>query len=60
MIKRYLLYHLRWQASTVVMYPVMLLLSSLLPGIFWKLVTANAVGAAVFYIVDKRIFKEVE
>lgn len=58
MFRRYMVYHLRWQASTVVMAPVMWLLDSLLPGVTLKLIVANACGAAVFYVVDRRIFRK--
>lgn len=56
MVKRYLLYHLRWQASAVIMAPVMWALEAAIPSNLIRLILASAFGAAVFYMIDRRIF----
>ena len=56
MIKRYLLYLLRWQCSTPILALVLWLLGSL--GTVWATVIANLIGGAVFFWVDRWIFKE--
>lgn len=56
MIKRYLLYLLRWQCSTPILALVLWLLGSL--GTVWATVIANLIGGAVFFWVDRLIFKE--
>lgn len=50
-------YHLRWQASTAVMLPMMIVLESYLP-IYLNLPIGQAFGACIFYFVDRRIFKD--
>jgi len=53
-MKRFLKYAFRWQLST----PVLALCIVFIPaGALLQTVIANAVGAAIFYHVDKRIFK---
>lgn len=49
---RYLLYHLRWQLSTPILWYVVDTLGS---GVY-QTVVANAIGACIFYFVDKYIF----
>ena len=49
----YLLYHLRWQLSTPILWYVVDTLGS---GVY-QTVVANAIGACIFYFVDKYIFK---
>lgn len=56
-MKQYVLYHLRWQASTIIMAPVMYGLRAFLSGDTLRLMVANACGAAIFYIIDRRIFR---
>lgn len=54
--KELLVYMLRWQLSSIILYPCLLLLafSPLLAT-----VVANIVGSLIFYQVDKYIFKKV-
>lgn len=54
MLLRFLKYAFRWQLST----PILAVCVAVLPGsTLWRTVIANAVGAALFYHVDKLIFK---
>ena len=53
-IKRFILYLLRWQLS-VVLAPILSVMTgtvAVLPTI-----TANLIGGAVFYYVDRKIFE---
>lgn len=53
-MRRFLKYAFRWQLST----PVLALCIVVIPGgALWQTVIANAVGAAIFYHIDKKIFK---
>lgn len=56
MIKRYTLYLLRWQLSTPILALVLWLLGGL--GTVWATVVANLIGGAVFFWVDRMIFRE--
>ncbi len=53
--KRYLIYHLRWQFSGVVMLPFMMMLEQHLP-LWQNLAVGSFIGAAIFWFVDKKIF----
>lgn len=55
-MKRFALYLLRWQLST----PILAIALSLLAGFgtIPATIIANLIGGAVFYFVDRRIFKE--
>ena len=55
--KKYLLYHLRWQISAVVMYPVMAFLQSLGLPLWANLSLGQMFGAIIFWKVDQWIFK---
>lgn len=58
-IKRYLIYHARWQASTVVMLaPITVFSWYFGPQI--SLVLSQVIGACIFYYVDDWIFDESE
>ena len=48
---RYLLYHLRWQLSTPILWYVVDTLGS---GVY-QTVVANVIGACIFYFFDKYI-----
>jgi hypothetical protein len=54
--KQYLIYHLRWQISAFVMMPIMLYLESNLP-LWANLMVGQFIGAVIFFMIDKRIFK---
>lgn len=56
MIKRYGLYLLRWQLSTPILALVLWWLGGL--GTVAATIIANLIGGAVFFWVDKWIFKE--
>jgi len=54
-MSRFLKYALRWQLST----PILAISVALIPGTtLTKTIIANAIGAAIFYHVDKIIFKQ--
>ena len=54
MIKRYLLYLVRWQLSTLILAPCMMLISSI--GVIWATILANLIGGLIFFWVDRFIF----
>lgn len=58
LIKKYLLYLLRWQLST----PILALCTFWLAGLgnIWAAIVANLIGGLLFFWVDKKIFKEVK
>ena len=56
MLKKFILYALRWQLSTPVMAPVVAYCMSLNWGYIAALAVANFVGACIFFWVDKFIF----
>ncbi len=56
MVKRYALYLLRWQLSTPILALVLWWLNDL--GTVAATVIANLIGGAVFFWVDRAIFKE--
>ena len=58
--KKYLLYHLRWQVSAILMFPVMAFLQSLGLPLWVNLSLGQAFGAIVFWKIDKWIFKHPE
>lgn len=51
--KRYALYLLRWQLSTLILAPVIALLGHPIASA----VVVNLIGGAIFYWVDRIIFK---
>lgn len=55
-MKRYGIYHLRWQISAIVMMPIMLLLEAQGWPLWQNLMVGQFVGALIFWEVDKRIF----
>lgn len=52
---RFLLYLLRWQLSTPVLYICLWLLADVNGWI--ATITANLVGGTIFYFVDRQIFR---
>ena len=56
MMRKFLLYACRWQLSSFILAPCLILLGAL--GEWPATVIANLIGACVFYAVDKYIFKE--
>lgn len=54
--KLYLTYFLRWQISTVVMMPFMLILEYLGLGVALNLIIAQCIGSLIFFRIDKYIF----
>ena len=58
MNKQYLLYHLRWQISGIIMYPVLGILQSFGLPLWFGVVMAQFVGALIFWFIDKWIFKD--
>ena len=57
MIKKYLMYIVRWQLSTPILYVVIWLLTGLIDAL-WITVIANFIGALIFFWVDKVIFRK--
>ena len=55
-MKRFILYLIRWQCSTPVLALCLILLSGI--GEIWSTVIANLIGGCIFFVVDKKIFKE--
>lgn len=55
-MKRFVLYLLRWQASTLILAPCIAWLAPL--GPIASAAIANLIGGIIFYFVDRRIFKE--
>lgn len=51
----FVLYLLRWQLSTPLLWLCIILLQNL--GDFWATVAANLIGGCVFYLVDRKIFR---
>ena len=56
MIKKYLLYLLRWQLSSPILALCLLWLGGI--GTVWATIIANLIGGLIFFWVDKYIFKE--
>ncbi len=56
-IKRYAIYHARWQLSTVVMAVPITLLERHFP-VYVALALAQFLGACVFWFVDSWIFDD--
>lgn len=52
-MRRWLLYALRWQASGLILAPVILWVRD--PA--WSAVLGNLIGAAVFWWLDRLIFR---
>jgi hypothetical protein len=57
-MKTYGIYHLRWQISAWVMLPSMLYLESLGTPLWVNLMMGQAMGATIFWKIDKWIFKK--
>ena len=55
-MKRFGLYLLRWQASTIILAPCIYWLAPL--GPIASAAIANLIGGVVFFFVDRQIFKE--
>lgn len=53
--KRYGLYLLRWQLSTIILAPCIFYLGFL--GAFWAVVVANLIGGLIFFWPDKYLFQ---
>lgn len=54
MIKKYLLYLLRWQTSS----PILILILYILPfSYISKTIIANLIGGLIFFWIDRIIFK---
>lgn len=58
-MKRFLLYLGRWQLSGIVLAPVLYLLTDVNPmESVGATIIANLIGGAIFYWVDKKIFRK--
>lgn len=55
-MKRYLFYLIRWQASTFILAPVAILLSSQNKWI--QIAVGNLIGGMLFFWIDRLIFKK--
>ena len=56
MVKKYLLYLLRWQLSTPILALCVCYFAGL--GEIWATVIANLIGGLIFFWVDRFIFKD--
>ena len=61
MIKKFILYHIRWQLSTPILAPIVSLFTNHGDTLFAKdallgAIVANVMGASIFFWVDKIIF----
>ena len=54
--KKFLAYLLRWELSSLVLAPCLAIFGNL--GVVWATVIANAIGACIFFFVDRYIFKD--
>lgn len=57
MLKKYLLYLLRWQLSSPILYIVLALMSGTTIPVWLNVIIANLIGGLIFFWVDKLIFK---
>lgn len=55
-MKKFLLYLLRWQASSPLLALCLFILEP--AGAIWATVIANLIGGCIFFFIDKKIFKE--
>jgi hypothetical protein len=53
---RYLIYHLRWQVSAIVMMPVLYLLDRFNLALWASLMLSQCFGAFIFWYIDWFIF----
>lgn len=58
MIKTYTIYLIRWQASTLILAPVIWLMADYSSWV--AAAVANLIGGAIFFWVDRLIFKEAD
>ena len=56
LVKKYVLYLIRWQLSTPILAIVLYWLSGM--STLWATVIANLIGGLIFFWVDKIIFKK--
>ena len=56
MVKKYGLYLLRWQLSTLTLAPVMIFMAGINPWI--AVIVGNLVGGLIFFWIDRWIFKQ--
>lgn len=57
-MKRFILYALRWQLSTPVLWLCLVWMTAAW-GEMVATIMANLIGACVFYMVDRRIFNKI-
>lgn len=53
---RFLLYLFRWQLSSPILYVCLLIMASKI-GTFWATIISNLIGGAIFFFVDRQIFR---
>jgi hypothetical protein len=54
-MKRFLIYFFRWQISSLILAPCIYIFSD---SIILAAICSNAIGASIFWWIDKWIFKE--
>lgn len=60
-MKKYLLYHFRWQTGAIITIPAMYLFIDIMNLSTWiAVIFMQFVGAIVFYPIDQYIFKKKE
>lgn len=57
-LRKFLIYAMRWQLSTPIYAIIIWLLSGMNPVVMT--IIANAIGACIFYWVDKAIFSKIK
>ena len=55
-MRRYIIYHIRWQLSALIMFPLMSFLDQYLP-LWLNLMIGQCFGACVFWFIDSWIFR---
>lgn len=56
--KQFLIYHGKWQLSTIVTIPLMYLFTDIVGMPYWgSIISFNIIGAFIFWPIDKWIFR---
>lgn len=54
-MKRFILYLIKWQSSTIILAPCIAIFSNL--GPVWSAIIANFIGGCLYFPIDSLIFK---
>ena len=55
-VKKFILYVIRWELSSIILAPCLIWFGGL--GEWPATIIANGIGACIFFLIDKKIFKE--